>query len=285
MSLLAPDRRAFFTDRLITPATRQPAHDRRLSRHAPAPAAASRKEQTGKAALATCSSHDLDAPLIGAFLNHLEGERGNSVRTRNARLAAIHSFYRYAALRHPEHARDDRARARDSRRSASDARADLLPRRRPRSTRCCAAPDRSTWLGTARPRAATGRDPDRAARLRAGRPALSETCSLGTGAHVRCDGKGTQGALCTLTDGHDRRACMRSVARRTRRPGRRARCSPASRGQPLTPRRDRPTALAKHTSTAAAQLPLAAGASTSPRTCCATPPPCTPARPRRRRLP
>jgi site-specific recombinase XerD len=46
----------------------------------------------------------LDAPLIGAFLGHLERERGNSPRTRNARLAAIHSLYRYAALRHPEHA-------------------------------------------------------------------------------------------------------------------------------------------------------------------------------------
>ncbi len=46
---------------------------------------------------------DLDAPLIGAFLNHLEVDRGNSARTRNNRLAAIHAFYKYAALRHPEH--------------------------------------------------------------------------------------------------------------------------------------------------------------------------------------
>jgi len=41
---------------------------------------------------------DLDAPLIGAFLNHLETDRGNSVRTRNTRLAAIHSLFRFAAL-------------------------------------------------------------------------------------------------------------------------------------------------------------------------------------------
>lgn len=47
---------------------------------------------------------DLDAPMIGAFLDHLEHERGNSVRTRNHRLAAIHSLFAYAALRHPEHA-------------------------------------------------------------------------------------------------------------------------------------------------------------------------------------
>ena len=44
---------------------------------------------------------DLDAPLVLDFLDHLETERGNSVRTRNARLAAIHSFMRYAAVRDP----------------------------------------------------------------------------------------------------------------------------------------------------------------------------------------
>ena len=44
---------------------------------------------------------DLDAPLILDFLDHLENDRGNSVRTRNARLAAIHSFMHYAALRDP----------------------------------------------------------------------------------------------------------------------------------------------------------------------------------------
>src|SRR5262249_7626129 len=47
---------------------------------------------------------DLAAPFITDFLTHLEHERGNSARTRNARLSAIRSFYRYAALRHPEHA-------------------------------------------------------------------------------------------------------------------------------------------------------------------------------------
>jgi len=46
---------------------------------------------------------DLDATLIGAFLNHLENERGNSARTSNARLAAIHSFFRFIALETPEY--------------------------------------------------------------------------------------------------------------------------------------------------------------------------------------
>ena len=44
---------------------------------------------------------DLDAPLVLDFLDHLETERGNSVRTRNARLAAIHSFMHYASVRDP----------------------------------------------------------------------------------------------------------------------------------------------------------------------------------------
>jgi integrase/recombinase XerD len=47
---------------------------------------------------------DLDAALVVAFLEHLEVARGNSVRTRNNRLSAIHSLFAYAALRHPEHA-------------------------------------------------------------------------------------------------------------------------------------------------------------------------------------
>jgi site-specific recombinase XerD len=47
----------------------------------------------------------LDAGLITAFLRHLEHDRGNSERTRNTRLAAIHSLFRYAALHAPEDAR------------------------------------------------------------------------------------------------------------------------------------------------------------------------------------
>ena len=46
---------------------------------------------------------DLDAPLLVAFLDHLEKDRGNSARSRNVRLAAIHSFFRYAALHAPEY--------------------------------------------------------------------------------------------------------------------------------------------------------------------------------------
>jgi site-specific recombinase XerD len=61
------------------------------------------QEHTGKSP-STLDLSDLDAPTISAFLDHLEDGRHNSPRTRNARLAAVRSLFRYAALRHPEHA-------------------------------------------------------------------------------------------------------------------------------------------------------------------------------------
>lgn len=102
MTAFAPLLQAFFTDRLIT--------QRRASGNT---IAAYRdtfrlllgyiQDETGKAP-AALDIGDLDATRIGGFLSHLEHERGNSPRTRNARLAAIHSLFSYAALRHPEHA-------------------------------------------------------------------------------------------------------------------------------------------------------------------------------------
>jgi integrase/recombinase XerD len=57
-------------------------------------------QRTGKPPSALCLA-DLDAPAVLDFLDHLETARGNSIRTRSARLAAIHSFMRYAAVRDP----------------------------------------------------------------------------------------------------------------------------------------------------------------------------------------
>lgn len=100
MTTLAPTLQAFFTDRL----TRQ----RQASPHSIAA-----YRDTWRLLLLTFASQqatksasqlavtDLDASLIGDFLDHLEADRGNGPRTRNARLAAIHSLFRYAALRHP----------------------------------------------------------------------------------------------------------------------------------------------------------------------------------------
>lgn len=102
MTAFAPLLQAFFTDRLIT------------QRHASGNTIAAYRD-TFRLLLAYLHEHtgtppagldigDLDATRIGAFLTYLEHERSNSPRTRNARLAAIHSLFSYAALRHPEHA-------------------------------------------------------------------------------------------------------------------------------------------------------------------------------------
>lgn len=102
MSMLAPTLQAFFSDRLMgqrgaSPHTIAAYRDsiRLLLRYA-----ADRMHKQ----LCQFDIADLDAPLVGAFLDHLERDRRNGARTRNSRLAAIHSLFRYAALRHPEHA-------------------------------------------------------------------------------------------------------------------------------------------------------------------------------------
>lgn len=102
MTSFAPLLQSFFTDRLMTqrqasPNTIASYRDtfKLLLGHV--------REQTGKAPSGLAIS-DLDARTITGFLTYLETVRGNSVRTRNARLAAIHSLFTYAALRHPEHA-------------------------------------------------------------------------------------------------------------------------------------------------------------------------------------
>ena len=102
MSTLAPTLQAYFTDRLIRQRQASP-HTIAAYRDAFKLLLVFAQRQTGKPP-SQLDVSDLDAPLIGAFLDHLEIERGNSVRTRNARLAAIHSLFRYTALRHPEDA-------------------------------------------------------------------------------------------------------------------------------------------------------------------------------------
>jgi integrase/recombinase XerD len=102
VSALAPTLQAFFTERLQQQRQASPhtiAAYRDALRLLLVFAAARTGTQPSQLDL-----DDLDAPLIAAFLDHLERGRGNSVRTRNARLAAIHSLFRFAAVRHPEHA-------------------------------------------------------------------------------------------------------------------------------------------------------------------------------------
>jgi integrase/recombinase XerD len=93
---------SFFTERLI--------NQRRVSPHTVASYRDSfrlllvfAQGRTGKAP-SRLDLTDLDASLIAEFLDYLEHERHNSVRTRNSRLVAVHSFFRFAALREPAHA-------------------------------------------------------------------------------------------------------------------------------------------------------------------------------------
>jgi integrase/recombinase XerD len=102
MSALAPSLQAFFTDRLIGQRAASPntIGAYKTSFRLLLGFAAERRAK----APAALDIADLDAPLIAAFLDHLETGRHNSVTTRNNRLAAIHSLFAYLALRHPEHA-------------------------------------------------------------------------------------------------------------------------------------------------------------------------------------
>jgi integrase/recombinase XerD len=102
MSVLAPTLQAFFTDRL-TGQKRASTHTIAAYRDTIRMLLTFAAQHTGKSP-SDLDVEDLGAPLIGAFLNHLEHERGNTIRTRNARLAAIRSLFRYAALKHSEHA-------------------------------------------------------------------------------------------------------------------------------------------------------------------------------------
>jgi site-specific recombinase XerD len=130
---------------------------------------------------------DLDAAFLVEFLDHLEYERGNSARSRNARLAALHAFFRYVAFIAPAHALlCQRVLAIPSKRFErgiveflAEHEVDAL----------LAAPDTATWLGRR----------DRALLLVAVQTGLRvseltalrrQDVMLGTGAHVRCLGKG-----------------------------------------------------------------------------------------------
>jgi len=191
---LAPTLQAFFTDRLI--------RQRHASTHTIAAYRDSLRLLLCHAAARTgrrpsqLDLADLDAPLISAFLDHLEHERGNSVRTRNARLAAIHSLFRFAALAHPEHA-------------DSIARVLAIPPKRfdrvlityltePEVDALLAAPDRSTWTGRR----------DHALLLLAVQTGLRiseligltrHSVHLGSGAHVTVLGKGRKDRITPLT--------------------------------------------------------------------------------------
>ena len=139
---------------------------------------------TAPAALAL---DDLDASLISAFLDYGEQHRRNTARTRNVRLAAIHAFCRYVAISEPAHLNRCRqilaipVKRHEWRPIAYLTRAEI--------DAVLAAPDPSTWIGR-RDRALlllaiqTGLRVSEIIHLRCG------DIMLGTGAHLRCEGKG-----------------------------------------------------------------------------------------------
>lgn len=139
---------------------------------------------------------DLDAPFIGAFLEDLETLRSASVRTRNLRLTAIRSFFRYASFEEPAHsAQIQRVLAIPSKRC--DKR-QLQFLTRPEIEAILACPDRSTWLGRR----------DHTLLLLAAQTGLRvseiidldrDSVMLGHGAHVRCVGKGRKERSTPLT--------------------------------------------------------------------------------------
>jgi site-specific recombinase XerD len=185
MSLVAPTLEAFFTLRLGTQKNASP-HTVASYRDCWRLLLSYVQEKTGTTP-SKLSFEDLDAPMIGAFLDHLELDRGSSVASRNVRLAAIRSLFTFAALRHPEHA-------------ALIARVLAIPPKRAEQAlvnfltpsevdALLASPDRTSWTGR-RDHAIlvvavqTG--------LRVSELTGIRRCDLhlGTGAYVHCTGKG-----------------------------------------------------------------------------------------------
>jgi site-specific recombinase XerD len=194
MSLIAATLQSFFTDRL--------AKQRRASPRTIACYRDSLRmlvvfvhKRTGKRP-STLDWDDLDTEMICDFLDHLETDRGNSARTRNLRLTAIRSLFAYASLRHPEHAGlIQRVLAIPAKRFDKPIVSFLT------ATQIDAlihAPDLTRWEGRR----------DRALLLVAVQTGLRVSeltgldcgdVTLGTGANVRCEGKGRKHRAVPLT--------------------------------------------------------------------------------------
>jgi len=129
----------------------------------------------------------IDAPLIVAFLDHLEKQRGLSTRSRNLRLTAIHSFFRYAAFEAPAHsAQIQRVLAIPSKRFT---RTQVHFLARPQVEALLAAPDQRTWFGR-RDHAFLLVAAQTGLRLSEMTGLIRKEVMLGTGAHIRVIGKG-----------------------------------------------------------------------------------------------
>ena len=130
---------------------------------------------------------DIDADLIGLFLADIESTRGNTTRSRNTRLSAIRSFFKYVAVNEPQLLHHcQRVLAMPAKRHEKRA-IDYLTRAEIEAL--IQAPDLSTWHGR-RDRALLALALQTGLRVS---ELISLSCDdivLGTGAHVRCMGKG-----------------------------------------------------------------------------------------------
>jgi integrase/recombinase XerD len=144
------------------------------------------KKHLGKAPSAL-TLEDLNAPFLGVFLDDLESARANSARSRNLRLTAIRSFFRYAALEAPQHAGlIQRVLAIPNKRRSRPL-VDFLTR--PEVDALLAVPDRGVRLGR-RDHALLLTVVQTGLRLSEVTSIRQQDVSLGAGAHIHCEGKG-----------------------------------------------------------------------------------------------
>jgi len=192
---------------------------------------------------------DLEAPFIGRFLDHLEKDRGNTPRSRNVRLAAIHSFFKYVAFQEPGRgALAQRVLAIPSKRHKTKP-IDFLTR--PEIDALLSVPDQRTWMGRR----------DRTLLLVAVQTGLrasellglacQDVSLLGGGAHVRCTGKGRKQRSTPLRK--DAVAALRTWMRERNGQPTEA-LFPNAQGQPLSPD-GLGYLLAKHVATARIACP------------------------------
>jgi integrase/recombinase XerD len=194
MTALAPTLQAFFTDRLTRQKNASP-HTIAAYRDTMRLLLVFTEQRTGTPP-SRLKIEDLDAPLITAFLDHLEHDRGNCARSRNTRLAAIHSLFGFAALQHPEYA-------------AAIARVLAIPPKR--FTRkvvsyltdaevqaLLAAPDTSRWIGR-RDHALLAVAIQTGLRVSELTGLRCKDIQLSTGPHVNCTGKGRKQRCTPLT--------------------------------------------------------------------------------------
>lgn len=143
-------------------------------------------EKLGKPA-SRITLEDLNATFIGAFLDNLEHDRGNAVRSRNHRMTVIRSFFRYAALESPQHSGIvQRVLAIPSKRHERRLVGFLS---RPEIDALLTAPDRNIWRGR-RDHALLLMAVQTGLRLSEITALRQQDVVLGRGAHVRCVGKG-----------------------------------------------------------------------------------------------